>query len=141
MSGLDGPRVPHNPVDTLLRPEKTKLLRALLGPYCHPHHVQSSPYSSRLLTMLTTPEGGAAASKPRRRTMVRPRTGTNRSRGRSQPAVGGGSRRSRRCWFGFGGWRKKRLKKHDCIECQSNGQGWHNRLLTKRTPSSILFYI
>ena len=36
---LDGPRVPHNPVDTLLRPEKTKLLRALLGPYCHPNHV------------------------------------------------------------------------------------------------------
>ena len=27
------------------------------------------------------------------------------------------------------------------VECQSNGQGWHNRLLTKRTPSSIFFYI
>ena len=27
------------------------------------------------------------------------------------------------------------------IECQSNGQGWHNRLLTKPTPSSLLFYI
>ena len=91
---LDGPQLPKNPIDTLLRPEKIKLLRALLGPYCHPHHVQSSPYSSRLLTMLTTPEGGATVSEPRRGTMVRPRTGTNRSRGRSQPVVGGGSRRS-----------------------------------------------
>ena len=59
---LDGPQLPNNPVDTLFRPEKIKLLCAVLGPYCHPHHVQSSPYSSRLLTMLTTPEGGAAAS-------------------------------------------------------------------------------
>ena len=99
----------------------------LVGSHCHPHHVQSSPYSSRLLTMLTTPEGGAAASEPSGRTMVRPWKGTNRSRGRcaefrvrcghdaraaAQPAVGGRSRRSRRGWFGFDGWRKKRLKKH-----------------------------
>ena len=127
MPGLDGPQLPHNPVDTLLRPKKTKLLRALPGTYCHPHHVQLSPYSSRLLTMLTTPEGGAAASKPRRRTMVRPRMGTNKSRGRSQPVVGGRSRRSRRRWFGFGGSRKKILKNTIDVECQSNGQGWHNR--------------
>ena len=31
----------------------------------------------------------------------------------AQPAVWGGSRRSRRRWFGFGGLRKKRLKKCD----------------------------
>ena len=125
--GLDGPRVPHNPVDTLLRLEK-KLLRALLGPYCHPHHVQSSPYSSRLLTMLTTPEGSAAASEPRWRTMVRPWMGTNRSRGRctefygamwprcvcgSTTSHGRREQASRRCWFGFSGWRNKGLKKHD----------------------------
>jgi hypothetical protein len=29
--------------------------------------------------------------------------------------MGGGSRRPRRRWFGFGGWRKKRLKKHDIV--------------------------
>ena len=33
---LDGPQLPNNPVDTLLHPGNTKLLRALLGPYCHP---------------------------------------------------------------------------------------------------------
>ena len=39
----------------------------LVGPYCHPLHVQSSPCSSRLLTTLTTQEGGAprTASEPR----------------------------------------------------------------------------
>ena len=31
----------------------------------------------------------------------------------AQPAVGGGSRWPRRHWFGFGGWRKTGLKKHD----------------------------
>ncbi len=31
----------------------------------------------------------------------------------AQPAMGGGSRRPSRCWFGFGGWRKTGLKKHD----------------------------
>ena len=30
----------------------------LVGPYCQPLHVQSSPDSSRLLTMLTIPDGG-----------------------------------------------------------------------------------
>ena len=30
----------------------------LVGPYCQPLHVQSSPDSSWLLTMLTTPDGG-----------------------------------------------------------------------------------
>ena len=38
----------------------------MVGPYCHPLHVQSSPYSSYLLTMLTTREGGATASTPKR---------------------------------------------------------------------------
>ena len=38
----------------------------MLGPYCHPLHVQSSADSSCLLTMLTTREGGAAASAPKR---------------------------------------------------------------------------
>ena len=30
----------------------------LVGPYCQPLHVQSSPDSSRLLTMLTMPDSG-----------------------------------------------------------------------------------
>ena len=38
----------------------------MVGPYCHPLHVQSSPDSSCLLTMLTTREGGATASAPKR---------------------------------------------------------------------------
>ena len=38
----------------------------MVGPYCHPLHVQSSADSSCLLTMLTTREGGAAASAPKR---------------------------------------------------------------------------
>ena len=37
----------------------------MVGPYCHPLHVQSSPNSSCLLTMLTTREGSAAASAPK----------------------------------------------------------------------------
>ena len=38
----------------------------LVGPYCNPLHVQSSPCSSWLLTTLTTQEGGAPhmASEP-----------------------------------------------------------------------------
>ena len=38
----------------------------MVGPYCHPLHVQSSADSSCLLTMLTTREGGAAVSAPKR---------------------------------------------------------------------------
>ena len=38
----------------------------VVGPYCHPLHVQSSADSSCLLTMLTTREGGAAASVAKR---------------------------------------------------------------------------
>ena len=38
----------------------------LVGPDCPPLHVQSSADSSCLLTMLTTREGGAAASAPKR---------------------------------------------------------------------------
>ena len=38
----------------------------MVGPYYHPLHVQSSPDSSCLSTMLTTREGGAAASAPKR---------------------------------------------------------------------------
>ena len=38
----------------------------MVGSYCHPLHVQSSGDSSCLLTMLTTREGGAAASAPKR---------------------------------------------------------------------------
>ena len=37
----------------------------MVGPYYHPLHVKSSPNSSCLLTMLTTREGGAAASAPK----------------------------------------------------------------------------
>lgn len=37
----------------------------MVGPYCHHLHVQSSPDSSCLLTMLTMREGGAAASAPK----------------------------------------------------------------------------
>ena len=48
----------------------------LVGPYYHPIHIQSYPCSSRLLTALTTQEGGAprTASEPRPRTTARPRT-------------------------------------------------------------------
>ena len=48
----------------------------MVGPYCHPLHVQSSPYSSWLLTMLTMPDSSASRTprEPRRRTMVRPQT-------------------------------------------------------------------
>ena len=38
----------------------------MMGPYYHPLHVQSSPDSSCLLTMLTTREGGATVSAPKR---------------------------------------------------------------------------
>ena len=38
----------------------------MVGPYCYPLHVQSSANSSCLLTMLTTREGGAAASTAKR---------------------------------------------------------------------------
>ena len=38
----------------------------MVGPCCHPLHVQSSPDSSYLLTMLTTREGGAVASAANR---------------------------------------------------------------------------
>ena len=38
----------------------------MVGPYCHPLHVQSSADSSSLLTMLTTREGGTAASAAKR---------------------------------------------------------------------------
>ena len=38
----------------------------MVGPYCHPLHVQSSPDSSCLLTMFTTREGGTAASAAKR---------------------------------------------------------------------------
>ena len=37
----------------------------MVGPYCHPLHVQSAD-SYCLLTMLKTQEGGAAASAPKR---------------------------------------------------------------------------
>ena len=36
---------------------------ALVGPYCQPLHVQSSPDSSRFLTMLTTPDGGGHSER------------------------------------------------------------------------------
>ena len=35
----------------------------LVGPYCQPLHVQSSPDSSRLLTMLTMPDGGGHSER------------------------------------------------------------------------------
>ena len=38
----------------------------MMGPYYHPLHVQASPDSSCLLTMLTTREGGTAASATKR---------------------------------------------------------------------------
>ena len=38
----------------------------MMGPYCHPLHVQSSPDSSCLLTFLSTREGGAVASASER---------------------------------------------------------------------------
>ena len=38
----------------------------MVGPYCHPLHVQSSPDSSCLLTFLSTREGSAVASASER---------------------------------------------------------------------------
>ena len=38
----------------------------MVGPYCHPLHIQSSADSSCLLTMLTMREGGATASTAKR---------------------------------------------------------------------------
>ena len=35
----------------------------LVGPYCQPLHIQSSPDSSWLLTMLTTPDGGGHSER------------------------------------------------------------------------------
>ena len=35
----------------------------LVGPYCQPLHVQSSPDSSWLLTMLTTPDDGGHSER------------------------------------------------------------------------------
>ena len=35
----------------------------LVGPYCQPLHVQSSANSSRLLTMLTMPDGGGHSER------------------------------------------------------------------------------
>ena len=59
----------------------------------------------------------------------------------AQPAAGGGSKRPAGADLALAaGGRRDRRNTID-VECQSNGQGWHNRLLTKRTPSSILFYI
>ena len=58
-----------------------------MGPYCHTHNYSPLPihYVDRdhfeKKTMLTGPDGGAAASAPRRRTMARPWTGMNRSQG------------------------------------------------------------
>ena len=48
----------------------------LVGPYCHPLHIQSSPCSSRLLTTLTTQEGSASRmpSEQGQRRTARPRT-------------------------------------------------------------------
>ena len=75
-----------------------------------------------MLTMLTTREGGAAASAPKRAEDDDEASdvGVNdlgdggaamHALRRSQPW--GESRRPRRRWFGFGGWRKTGLKKHD----------------------------
>ena len=69
------------------------------------------------MTMLTTREGGAAASAPKRAEDVDVNDFRRWWGGdacvEAQPAVGGGSRRPRWRWFGFGGWRKTGLKKHD----------------------------
>ena len=88
--------------------------------------MSSSPRTSVdsccLLTMLTTREGGTAASaqKHAEDDGEASDVGVNdlgdggaAMRAEAQPAVGGGSRRPRRRWFGFGGWRKTLLKKHD----------------------------
>ena len=67
----------------------------LVGPYCHPPHVQSSPCSSQLLTMLTTQEGGAPRTLANQGRKAEDdgeaSDGMNRSRGRcAGPVVGGG---------------------------------------------------
>ena len=75
----------------------------LVGTYCHPLHVQSYPCSSRLLTALTTQEGGAprTASEPKPRTTTRPqmeRTGAVEDAPVQSQAEG----RMRVDWFGCG---------------------------------------
>ena len=75
----------------------------LVGPYCRPLHVQSSPCSSRVLTTLTTQEGGAprTAREPRRRTTTRPwteRTGAVEDAPVQSQAEGS----TRVDWFGRG---------------------------------------
>ncbi len=52
----------------------------LVGPYYQPLHVQSSPDSSWLLTMLTTPDGGGHSE----------RTKAETDRGRCGSVVAGG---------------------------------------------------
>ena len=67
--------------------------------------------------MLTMREGGAMASAPNHAEDVSVNDkgdgGGGDACAEAQPAMGGGSRRPRRRWFGFGGWRKTGLKKHD----------------------------
>ena len=74
--------------------------------------------------MLTTREGDAAASAPERTEADGEASDASvndlgdsgaamHAPAEAQPAVGGGSRRPRRRWFGFGGWRKTGLKEHD----------------------------
>jgi hypothetical protein len=70
----------------------------LVSPACQRLHVQSSTDYSRLLTKLTMADGGAAVSAQRRRTISRPRAGTNQSRGRRGSLVAdGGENEGYRC--------------------------------------------
>ena len=85
----------------------------MVGPYCHPLHVQSSSDSSCLLTMLTRREGGAAASTPKRAED----DGEASDVGVNDLGDGGAAMRALRRnqpWKAeAGGWSKTGLKKHD----------------------------
>ena len=77
----------------------------LVGPYCHPLHVQSSPCSSRLLTTLTTQEGGAprTASEPRPQGGGRRRgLGRNEHEPLKMPVQSQAEGSTRVDWFGRG---------------------------------------
>ena len=68
----------------------------LVGPYCQPLHVQSSPDSSWLLTMLTTPDGGGHSERTNAENDGEALAGGAASHGRREQAEPTG-------WFGLGG--------------------------------------
>ena len=120
----------------ILRVIRRHFLACGRGPSCRPLHVQSTSDACRSLTTLTTPRrehhGGG-----RRRGL-----GREQHEGRedhSQPwEVGAGGPAGTGLALAARGRRDRRNTTN--VECQSNDQGWHNCLLTKLTPCTIIFY-